>query len=80
MSTGSATIQKRKRYGKLHPSGLNRHQRRAAIAIERGAEAERQKQIGRDQQVLARKLRAERVHRRETTAQQKALARKEAVQ
>jgi hypothetical protein len=79
MSTGPANIPRRKQYGRLHPSGLNRLQRRTQAARERGAAVREWKNTAQEQAKLARELRAERVRRQQDVAHTRAVARREAV-
>lgn len=63
-------------FGQRHPSGKNRHERRAEAAIERGKpQAEREKRAE-DHHDLQKDQRADRVARRQALSHERALSRK----
>lgn len=71
-------IYSKKKFGTLHPSGLNRAQRRAEAAIERGKPEADRKKTKEDVHDREKQHRADKVRRKQDAAHARAVARKEA--
>ncbi len=69
---------KHPRYGQLHPSGMNRKQRRTEAAQLRGTDTRLQKSLAEDEHERKKIHTAKRVAKKQGAAHERAIARKEA--